>query len=212
MAADPKSITFERPFKYVFSDPNWLSRMLLGGLYLLLSVIVIGGMVVMGYERKLFLALIKDPKAPLPEFDFGADLAAGAPVFAIRLLWGLIGMGLLLVPCVGWAAFIGLIAFIPVAEMRYFTTGNFGAAFEFGAIWDFIKVNFNNVILFVIIGYVAGIAASFGMIACIIGMYFTAFLAQLVRACAMADTWRMAQEGPAAAPKPAAPAAPRPMP
>jgi len=130
-------------------------------------------------------------------------------VFAIRLLWALMGMVIVFIPCVGWVAMIGMMAFIPVAEMRYFTTGRFGAAFEFGAIWDFVKVNFNNVLLYVIIAYVAGMVASLGMIACIIGMFFTAFFANLIQACAMADVWRMAQgvESP-----PAPSQAPAPMP
>ena len=153
-----------------------------------------GSFVLAGYQRKLFLALVKDPDARLPEFDFGADLSAGLPVVAIHLCWYVPAMLLAFIPVVGWLAYLSLLAFVPVAVMRYYTTNRFGAAFDFAEIYEFVKAHFNNVIMMVLISWLAGMAASLGAIACIVGVFFTGFCAQLVMTCAMADTWRAAQE------------------
>ncbi|HEY3445295.1 MAG TPA: DUF4013 domain-containing protein [Myxococcales bacterium] len=198
-------ISFERPFKHVFQDPNWTKKILMGGLFLLIPLV--GAFVYMGYQKRYYKMLMEDPNAQMPEIDFGNDLSAGLPIFGIYFCYYLAIMIIAVIPLVGQlVASLGQIVFagiIPLAVARYYKTEKFGSAFEFGALIDFIKANFNNCALFTGIAVLAGIAAGLGTIACIVGVVFTMFWAGNVTTIALADVYRAADE-----PAPATPAAP----
>ena len=191
------SISFERALGYPMRDPNWLKKVLLGGVFTLIPIA--GILFLLGYMKKVFLALVQDENALLPEFDFGADLSAGLGVLGVGLCWGLMlipAMILMIIPVIGPIAYLAIAStVVPVALMRYFTTGQFGAAFEFKAIFAFIKENTSNVLLMFAVMFVAQLIAGFGIIACFVGILFTSFWALLVRTYAMADVWRCSQVG-----------------
>lgn len=195
-----QSVSFERPFKYAFNDPNWKNRILMGGLYSLTCVVIVGIFVLAGYSKKLFLALAKDENAPIPEIDFGEDLKEGLPVVGIAFIYGL-GMivlsmipilNLILAPLAG----IAMAIVLPVAMMKYFTTGQFGAAFDFKWIIDFVKANINNLVILFVVGLLAGIIGQLGAIACGVGALFTMFWSLIARTVVMADVWRAAEGAP----------------
>lgn len=197
-------ISFERPFGYVFKDPSWVTKVLMGGLMALLSMFLVGAFVLMGYQRKMFLKLKENPNAPMPEIEFGEDLSAGLPIFGIFICYYIpimiVSVLLGMIPCLGqllsFAISLGLIVWMPVALSRYYQTNRFGAAFEFGAIYEFIRVNFNNAALFVAIVFLAQMAAGLGVIACIVGVFFTGFWAMCVQTVALADMVRAAEGAP----------------
>ncbi|MBI5544916.1 MAG: DUF4013 domain-containing protein, partial [Deltaproteobacteria bacterium] len=115
---------------------------------------------------------------------------------------------LALIPCVGqliaMVAQIVLTGVVPIALTRFYATDRFGAAFEFKAIIDFIKINFNNSALFVGIAFLSGMVGGLGAIACFVGMVFTMFWAFNVNTIALSDLIRHAQQVPApVAPPPA---------
>jgi len=198
-------ISFERPFGYVFKDKNWMGKVAMGGLMGLLSIVVVGIFVLLGYQRKLFLKISEDPNAPLPEIEFGEDLSAGLPLFGIIICYQIpifiVSILLGMIPCLGsiisMAISVGMVVWLQVALTRYYATNRFGAAFEMEAIYAFIKTNFNNAALFVAIVFLAQMAAAFvGMLACIIGIFFTMFWAMCVQSCALADLMRASQGQP----------------
>jgi len=154
--------------------------------------------------------LMEDPNAQMPDIDFGTDLSAGLPVFGIWFCYYLAVIVVSFIPLVGQLVAglsqIIMAGVIPIAVARFYRTDNFGAAFEFKAIVDFIKVNFNNCALFAGIAILAGMAGGLGGIACIIGVIFTLFWACNVSTIALSDLYRTADETvPAPAPAPAAP-------
>lgn len=55
---------------------------------------------------------------------------------------------------------------------------------------DFISKNVGNFVMTIVIGFVAGVIGSLGLIACIIGVFFTGFWAQLAQAHAMGQLWK----------------------
>lgn len=192
--AAPAQISFERPFKYVFQDPNWTKKILMGGLVTLSCMVFVGIFVLAGYSKRLFLTLIKDENALIPDIDFGADLSEGLGVVAVGFCWGLGLMVLCLIPILGWMVGIAASIFMPAVMMRYFVTGRFGAAFEFKEIIEFIKPNMTNLLLVFAIGMLAGIVAQMGVIACFVGVLFTGFWSLIARTVAMADVWRLSEQ------------------
>ncbi|MBS2032035.1 MAG: DUF4013 domain-containing protein [Deltaproteobacteria bacterium] len=191
------SISFERSLGYPMKDPNWLKKVLLGGVFTLIPIA--GILFLLGFMKKLFLTLVQDENALIPELDLGADLSAGLGVLGVGICWGLMlipAMLLMIIPVIGPLAYMAIAAtVVPVALMRYFTTGQFGAAFEFKAIFAFIKENSSNVLMMFAVSFVAQLIAGFGIIACFVGILFTGFWALLVRTHAMAAVWRASQVG-----------------
>jgi hypothetical protein len=190
----PQNIDFERPFTYVFKDPNWANRLLVGGLFQLLGLLLVGVVIVLGYNKRLFMALVEDENAPLPLFDVPRDLAEGLPVAGIYAFYIGAAFLLTLIPCIGNCLgpliFLGLVAVLPAALVRYYATGQFAAAFEPNEIIAFIKDNANNIAIYGAIALVAGMAGMFGLIACLIGIFFTSFWGGLVTTRALADLYR----------------------
>lgn len=73
-------------------------------------------------------------------------------------------------------------ALLPAAIIRYAEYGSLGAAFQFGEIFNFIRNNIGDYIIVVLLSWVAGLLAAFGVILCIIGVFFTGFWSILVTA------------------------------
>ena len=90
-----------------------------------------------------------------------------------------------------YAVLMGLI--MPFALGRYSETGQVGAAFRVGELFEMLK---NNVGLAFIVLLVNGLAASaamlVGMIACGVGLFFAMFYAQLVMAFLYGSLYRQA--------------------
>jgi hypothetical protein len=73
-------------------------------------------------------------------------------------------------------------ALLPAAIIRYAEFGSLGAAFQFGEIFNFIRNNIGDYIIVVLLSWVAGLIAAFGLILCVIGVFFTGFWSILVTA------------------------------
>jgi len=94
----------ENAFKFVFKDKNWIIKILVGGLLLIIPVV---NFIVFGY----ILMVLKDAKegkeAALPEWgEWGNLFKAGFMCFIVGLIYFLILFGL-------WF-FIGLLSAIPI--------------------------------------------------------------------------------------------------
>ncbi|HYM60240.1 MAG TPA: DUF4013 domain-containing protein [Thermoanaerobaculia bacterium] len=210
---------FVKCFAYVFEDPRWLNKVLIGGLWYLAMFVLIGIPFVLGYYARVIRNVIAESPAPLPEWDdlgeffseglrlFAAGIAYAIPmviVYAGLYIPGIlasasdsesarnIGGGFMACGmCLGFpiALVIGLLA--PVAMLRVVVTGRIGAAFEFGQIWAFVRGNFINYLLAIVVHFVANFASQFGLILCLIGIVFTAFWSMLVSAHALGQAWRL---------------------
>ncbi|MCB0165468.1 MAG: DUF4013 domain-containing protein [Anaerolineae bacterium] len=72
--------------------------------------------------------------------------------------------------------------FVPAAVIRYAQFDTLGAAFQFGDIFNFIKANIGDYIIVVLLSWVASVIAAFGVILCLVGVFFTFFWSYLVTA------------------------------
>jgi hypothetical protein len=79
---------FVKPLAFVFEDPRWVSKVLLGGLFQLASVIIIGIPFVLGYLARLARNVANDVALPLPEWDdLGDYFAEGLRLIGVGIVY-----------------------------------------------------------------------------------------------------------------------------
>lgn len=164
--------------------------------------------IVFGYCLQLTRNVIAGERQPLPEWaDWGrlmgdgfksiaVSLALGVPILLIYLLFGIpsavlnaasetgtsdagmvvLGIGVCL--ALPLALITTLIS--PIAIGRLAATGSIGQALKLGGILTTLRANFVTYLLVLLIGIVAGFISNLGLLACGIGLPFTAFYAYLV--------------------------------
>jgi len=100
-------VDFGRALGFVFEDPEWLKKILLGGLFTLLSMVVVGTLLVAGYWVRLLRRAARGEARPLPEWsDWGGLFADGIAAFGIYLVHVL----LLVLPLGAGGCLFGLVA------------------------------------------------------------------------------------------------------
>lgn len=95
---------FLKPFTYAFDDPRWLPKILIGGLFILASIFLIGIFFVYGYLARLARNVINGVQYPLPEWDdLGEYFSEGLKLFAVGLIYAIpvvVLVAVLVVPAV----------------------------------------------------------------------------------------------------------------
>ena len=95
----------------------------------------------------------------------------------------------------GWCFFVpisfALSFWLPAALLFAAVEQRFGAAFEFGRIYQFIKINFVNYLIAFVVFLIARFAAGFGLILFCIGVVLTAFWSMIVSTYAFAYAYRL---------------------
>lgn len=76
--ARSNTLDFGRAFRFVFDDPDWIKKMLIGGVMAFLGIFIIGTLWVMGYWTRLIRRVAAGEERPLPEWeDLGGLLRDG---------------------------------------------------------------------------------------------------------------------------------------
>jgi len=221
-ATPPRSgFDFVHCLSFVFEDPAWVRKVLLGGVFYLLGFVIIGWFFLFGYGARLARNVIAGSSHPLPEWDdLGEFFGEGLKLFLVCVLYALpfvilgicvaVPMGMLTslnrnqdmqnfagglmgcVWCLFFPIFLAVSLWVPAALLRVIVTGDFSAGFQFGAIWRFLKANAGNYLLAVVVHILAGFVAQFGVLLLCIGVIFTAFWSFCVSIYAFAESWRLA--------------------
>jgi hypothetical protein len=226
LVSGPPQFDFGKPFTYVFDDPRWLQKILVGGLFYLASFLLVGWFFILGYVARVVRNIIADVKLPLPEWeDLGGFFNEGVRLFGISLVYCLPALFLMaiMIPasilgdtdnaalqamgtvagCVA-CLFVPLILitmfFLPAALLFAVVEERFGAAFEIGRIWPFVRANIGNYLLAVVIHIIAQHLGSFGVALLCIGVIFTGFWSFLITAHGFAQAYRLARGVPPAQP------------
>jgi Protein of unknown function (DUF4013) len=186
---------------------------LVGLLGIMLMPILIGVIpliMVVGYTLDALRNVADGKEFPMPEWnDWGGFLVRGLKLTIAFVVWSLpifiimiplfIGtaltgnqngggtaFGVLLISCSSclllmWGLFFLLIS--PAIYIRLSVTGRLGAAFELGKLWSLTRDNLGNVILALVLTFIAGLIAavigSLGMLLLCVGFLVTAPLATL---------------------------------
>lgn len=213
---------FGKPFAYVFEDPDWLQKILIGGLFYIAGFLIIGWFFILGYLARLARNVITSHPRPLPEWEnLGDYFAEGLRLFgvllAVILPMVLLAVGIMVPAGIlgsidneGAAALGGLMSgtiaclFVPISlAVTFFMPAmllfvaveqRFGAAFEFGRIWPFIKLNIGNYVLAIVVYLIARFIGGFGIVLLCIGVVFTAFWSFLITTYAFAQVYRLATQ------------------
>jgi hypothetical protein len=75
-----------RAFSFAFQDPEWIKKMLLGGLFSLLGMLIVGVFFVSGYFVRLIRRAARGEERPLPDWDdLGGLFGEGVPVVGVYL-------------------------------------------------------------------------------------------------------------------------------
>jgi hypothetical protein len=81
---------FVKPFAFVFEDARWINKVLIGGLFQLLAMLLIGIPFLLGYLGKLVRNVINGATLPLPEWDdLGEMFNEGLRLTGVALLYAL---------------------------------------------------------------------------------------------------------------------------
>jgi len=76
--APSPTLDLGRGFRFVFDDPDWIKKMLIGGVMMLLGVFIIGSLWAVGYWSRLIRRVAAGEERPLPEWeDLGGLLREG---------------------------------------------------------------------------------------------------------------------------------------
>jgi hypothetical protein len=214
-----------KSFTYVFEDPNWIMKVLIGGL---VSLVPIVNFAALGYMVTALKNVADGQSQPLPEWgNFGDHFMKGLYVFVgaliymapIILVYCCMMAVSAILPAAGsaggrdaagaLAGVAGILSFcfmclimlfgvvvavmFPAALTRYAMTSQLSVFWDFRGNFDLISKNIGNYIMAILIVWVAGFLAGFGVILCFIGVIFTSFWSQLVGAHIYGQFWRASQ-------------------
>ena len=107
---------------------------------------------------------------------------------ALEAVGALVGcMACLFVPLIFLTIF-----FLPAALLFAVVEQRFGAAFEFGRIWQFVRNNIGNYLLAIVIHIIAQHLGGFGVALLCIGVIFTGFWSFLISVHGFAQAYKLA--------------------
>lgn len=212
------TLDFGRALSFIFKDPDWVSKVLIGSLFSALSMIAIGGIFLAGYVARLLRRSARGEPYPLPEWDdlggmfveglhiIGAYLVHVLPMFVIMMLAmvpaAILGSRgeepspaiLLVVLPISLLASLGIFAilfYFPSALTRFALEQRFGAAFEVKKNWAFIRRNYGNYMMALVVFLVANFASQLGILAFCIGIFPATFWAMCAIGYALGEVaWR----------------------
>jgi ABC-type phosphate transport system permease subunit len=208
-----------KSFTFAFDDENWLTKILMGGLFGLLSGILIGVPFVLGYFLETIKNVYLGNPRPLPNWgdNLGGLFSKGLKALVGTIAWslpaillscvvgivggvtgsnyqdqqGVVPLLILCLNCLVGLYSLVVSALIPAALMRFAVSEQIGDFFKFGELFGFISRNLGNYIIALIVYWLASLVGSFGFILCLVGVFFTSFWAMLVGAHLFGQVYRL---------------------
>ncbi len=200
-------IDIGRSLSFITEDEQWISKVLIGGLILIIPIV--GQLAMLGYMIETGQNLTRGREKPLPEWgEFGNKLLMGFHAFLISLVYALPIVLLVFI----FTCFIGLmaggaegreeeIAGVVVSAMfclfpllfilglilqiatfagwvRYIRTdANLGASLAIGPVWEMLRAAPGTWGITLLVYLLFSVLASLGGIACGVGALFTTMYA-----------------------------------
>lgn len=201
---------FAKAFAFVFDDPDWVQKTVIGGLINLIPII--GQVIVLGYMIEVGRNVIRGNPRPLPDWsDIGRLAVDGLSAFVISIVYVLPILAILCLVLLsalaiggafdsdgapvnaivavgifcfsGFAVIYGIAVgwlFLPAALARYADTEDLMSALRFGEVWAITRANPVVFLMALLVSWAASFIGGFGIVVCVIGVWFTQFYAQCV--------------------------------
>lgn len=222
-AATPGETTyvdFGRAFQFFFEDPEWVKKVVIGGVFYLLAMFLVGLPFVAGYVVHVTRRTARGEALPLPEWtDYGQLFSDGLQIIGLYLLHflaalllpgtlgclfavlggvasgsdaasGVMALGMM----AAWFLFalllLAVLVYFPAAYIRTAITGSFKAGLEVRENIELIKRSPANYFIAIAIYWVTSFIAQFGVILCFIGIFPAAFWSMCVTGWALGEVAR----------------------
>ncbi len=213
---------FGKAFTFAFEDKDWIKKLGIAGLLLIIPII--GWLAVAGWGIELTKRVIARDPNPLPEWsNFGDLLMKGLMVWVIGFVYALpiilisgCQQGVVLAlqnqdddtlatavtalsfcfSCVTFIYSIFLGFTLPAAYGKYAFTGQLGSAFRFGEVFGMVRKAPSAYLIVLLGSIVAGIVGGLGIILCVIGMLFTYAYAMVIQAHLWGQAYNVAESTP----------------
>lgn len=197
-----------KAFSLLFSDRRWLEKWIIGALLHIAAVLIIGIPFLLGYLLEVARRAMREEAFDLPEWNerWGEYFGRGLVFFIIAIIYHLPVIFTSLISGCLTLPYLLLVYFIfPVVTFRVALTGDLASAFQFREILEFVQNNLANLLVVWFVGLLGIVVASFGVLAFLIGICFSAFWAEVALFYLAGSLYRVAIKPPAAEP-PASPA------
>lgn len=206
-------MNFGRAFSYVTEDPDWLKKVGIAALVMIIPII--GQIVVIGWALEMTRRVINGEPETLPDWsNFGDYLSKGFQGFVVMFVYllpvllisgcmqtlpalmaaagdnsdtmqmiaSVISIVSICVSCfmILYEIVIGFV--LPAAFGNLAATGEIGAGFRMGEVIGLVRAAPGPYFMALLGAIVAGIIAGLGVIACFIGVLFTAAYSYAVQA------------------------------
>lgn len=218
--ADTTYVDFGRAFQFYFEDPDWVRKTLMGSLFYLLAIILVGLPFIAGYMVQVTRRAARGDARPLPEWDdYGQLFMDGLQMIGLYLLHflaaailpaslgclfaviggaasrsnaagGVAGLGIMAAQLMFMVIMLAVAVYFPAAYIRTALTGRFGAGLEVRENIELIKRNPANYFLAIGIYVVTNFIAQFGVLLCCIGLFPAAFWSICVAGWALGEVAR----------------------
>lgn len=212
-------------FSYVFEDDDWLKKVGIAALILLIPII--GQIIVLGWALTITRRVIQNDPVPMPDWsDFGEYTILGLKAFVIGLVYAIpfiifmipssilsgtidphgpnaiISIIITLLGCLTFLYSLIIALIMPAAYGQLAATGEIGDGLNVSKIISMITKNPSTYLMAFLGLILAGIVASLGSIACGIGVIATSAYAMAVEGHLFGQAYRVANpagpESPAA--------------
>ena len=202
-----ETIDASRAFTYLFNDQQWLSRVIIGGLILLIPIL--GVFIIQGFMMQAIKNTAEGNELPLPQWDLGKYLGKGfvfvicaillsvivfVPIALIALVFRFIPGLVALSIALSYVARFAFSLYFPAAIAVVSVEENYGAMFQFQRIISMILNNIVPYILVIIFAIGASIIGMLGLIGLGICVIFTIFIAGLINAHLLGQFYRIAHK------------------
>jgi hypothetical protein len=200
-----------KAFTFVFKDPKWFTKFLIGAVFMVLSIFIVGIFILAGYFVQVVQRVMHKEQNPLPEWtDIGVKLVLGLKFCVVYLVY-LLPIILLYIPIVLLAllgsllelgnitdAFVGIYAMLimliiipyslflalmlPIISYRFAANESIGEALDLVAVVRSFRENWQNTTIVALIAIGIQSFAGIGIVVFLIGVFFTVLYSYLVSA------------------------------
>jgi hypothetical protein len=197
---------FGKAFSYPFEDSEWARKLLIPALIAIIPIV--GQIFLLGWSLDITRKVIRQDQKPLADLDFGRQIVDGLKAVLVGLVYSIpiwvLELPIILVSSTtgsmdqnnaGWlitlvSLFCGgiiflyalLMAFVlPAAYANMVDKDRLGAAFAFNEVFGLLRAAPGAWLLVLLGLIIAGFIAQVGVIACVIGLFFTLAYAMAVQ-------------------------------